>query len=185
MIEPNANSAPALGLSVNRCVFKAAGRFGLVAKAMAHRHKHLALHRYALPLRVRDHVGVSRHFNHVVRAHSPLHSKLGLFRIPTIPRDPIEASAKLRPCEMALTKESPLPVCLSVCVQRAALKTPPPSGRTLSFPEPAGAPLKRCGLLPPGKLWSPSAGSVHSPREGVATAHPSGKHVTQTADKPE
>ena len=26
-----------------------------------------------------------------------------------------------------------LPVCLSICVQRAALKAPPPFGRTLSF----------------------------------------------------
>ncbi len=46
------------------------------------------------------------------------------------------------------------------------------------------APLKRCGLLPPGKLWSPSADSIQSPREWVATAHPPGKHVPQTADKP-
>src|SRR5258708_22070555 len=46
------------------------------------------------------------------------------------------------------------------------------------------APLKRCGLLPPGKLWSPSADSIQSPREWVATAHPLGKHVPQTADKP-
>ncbi len=30
-----------------------------------------------------------------------------------------------------------LPVCLSICVQRAVLKTPPPFGRTLSFPESA------------------------------------------------
>jgi len=28
-----------------------------------------------------------------------------------------------------------LPICLSICVQRAALKAPPPFGRTLSFPE--------------------------------------------------
>src|SRR5260370_18117598 len=46
------------------------------------------------------------------------------------------------------------------------------------------APLKRCGLLPPGKLWSPSADSIQSPREWVAPAHPLGKHVPQTADKP-
>jgi single-strand DNA-binding protein len=46
------------------------------------------------------------------------------------------------------------------------------------------APLKRCGLLPPGELWSPSADSIQSPREWVATAHPLGKHVPQTADKP-
>jgi hypothetical protein len=32
----------------------------------------------------------------------------------------------------------------------------------------------RCGLLPPGKLWSPSADSIQSPREWVATAHPLG-----------
>ena len=36
------------------------------------------------------------------------------------------------------------------------------------------APLKRCGLLPPGKLWSPSADSIQSARESVATAHPFG-----------
>jgi hypothetical protein len=41
-----------------------------------------------------------------------------------------------------------LPVCLSICVQRAALKTPPPFGRTLSFLESA-ARLSRCGLLSP------------------------------------
>src|SRR5260370_40749809 len=76
-----------------------------------------------------------------------------------------------------------LPVCLSICVQRAALKTPPPFGRTLSFPESA-ARLCRCGLLAPDKLGSLSADSVQSPREWVATAHPLGKHVPQTADKP-
>jgi len=42
--------------------------------------------------------------------------------------------------------------------------------------------LRRCGLLPPGKLWSLSTDSVKSPREWVATAHPSGKLVPQTAD---
>src|SRR6202022_716392 len=42
----------------------------------------------------------------------------------------------------------------------------------------------RCGLLTPGKLWSPSADSVHSPREWIATAHPLGKHVPHPADKP-
>ncbi len=40
-----------------------------------------------LALRVRDHVGVSRHLNHVIRADSPLHSKLDLSRIPTVPRE--------------------------------------------------------------------------------------------------
>jgi hypothetical protein len=38
--------------------------------------------------------------------------------------------------------------------------------------------------LAPSKLWSPSADSIQSPREWVATAHPLGKHVPQTADKP-
>jgi single-strand DNA-binding protein len=46
------------------------------------------------------------------------------------------------------------------------------------------APLKRCGLLPQNEFGSPSADSVQSPREWVATAHPLGKHVPQTADKP-
>src|SRR5258708_17626721 len=76
-----------------------------------------------------------------------------------------------------------LPVCLSICVQRAALKTPPPFGRTLSFPTSA-ARLCSCGLLAPGKLGSLSADSVQSPWERVATAHPPGKHVPQTPDKP-
>ena len=35
------------------------------------------------------------------------------------------------------TGRLPSPVCLSICVQRAALKTPPPFGRTLSFQESA------------------------------------------------
>jgi hypothetical protein len=35
----------------------------------------------------------------------------------------------------AIEQGGSLPVCLSICVQRAALKTPPPFGRTLSFPE--------------------------------------------------
>src|SRR3981081_2904591 len=46
------------------------------------------------------------------------------------------------------------------------------------------APLKRGGLLPPGKLWCPSADPAQPPREWVATAPPLGKHVPQTADKP-
>jgi hypothetical protein len=37
----------------------------------------------------------------------------------------------------AIEQGGSLPVCLSICVQRAALKTPPPFGRTLSFPESA------------------------------------------------
>ena len=46
------------------------------------------------------------------------------------------------------------------------------------------APLQGADSCPPGKLWSPSADSLQSPREWVATAHPPGKHVPQTADKP-
>src|SRR5882757_6687588 len=38
--------------------------------------------------------------------------------------------------------------------------------------------------LPQSKFGSPSAVSIQSPREWVATAHPLGKHVPQTADKP-
>jgi len=34
----------------------------------------------------------------------------------------------------AIEQGNSLPVCLSLCVQRAALKTPTPFGRTLSFP---------------------------------------------------
>jgi hypothetical protein len=37
----------------------------------------------------------------------------------------------------AVEQGGSLPVCLSICVQRAALKTPPPFGRTLSFPDSA------------------------------------------------
>src|SRR3981189_3390576 len=94
-----------------------------------------------------------------------------------------ELAFATRAMRKAVEQGSSLPVCLSICVQRAALKTPPPFGRTLSF-RIRCAPLKRCGLLPPGKLWSPSADSIQSPREWVATAHPLGKHVPQTADKP-
>src|ERR1700733_5107894 len=46
------------------------------------------------------------------------------------------------------------------------------------------APLKRCGLLPHSQSGSPSADSVQSPWEWVATAHPLGKHVPHPADKP-
>jgi hypothetical protein len=49
----------------------------------------------------------------------------------------------------AVEQGGSLPICLSICVQRAALKTPPPFGRTLSFPKSATR-LYRCGLLAPG-----------------------------------
>src|SRR5206468_8380032 len=72
----------------------------------------------------------------------------------------------------------------SICVQRAALKTPPPFGRTLSFPESAArlsrgadsCPQASCGPLP--QILSSRRGS------GSRSAHPLGKHVPQTADKP-
>jgi single-strand DNA-binding protein len=47
-----------------------------------------------------------------------------------------------------------LPVCLSICVQRAALKTPPRFGRTLSFPESA-ARLSRGADSCPQASWGP------------------------------
>jgi hypothetical protein len=40
-------------------------------------------------------------------------------------------------CGKAVEQGGSLPVCLSICVQRAALKAPPPFGRTLSFPKSA------------------------------------------------
>src|SRR5258708_5289221 len=56
----------------------------------------------------------------------------------------------------AVEQGGSLPVCLSICVQRAALKTPPPFGRTLSFPKSAArlsrgadsCPQASCGPLP-------------------------------------
>ena len=84
----------------------------------------------------------------------------------------------------AVEQGGSLPVCLSICVQRAALKTPPPFGRTLSFPESAARLSRGADSYPHSKSGSPSADSVQSPREWVATAHPLGKHVPQTADKP-
>jgi len=54
---------------------------------------------------------------------------------------------------------------------------PRPSDAHSPFQNPLRA-SARCGLLPPGKLWSPSADSVQSPREWVATAHPPGKLIT-------
>src|ERR1700727_1175567 len=45
-------------------------------------------------------------------------------------------------------------VCLSICVQRAALKAPPPFGRTLSFPESATR-LCEVRTPPPKQVWVP------------------------------
>ena len=76
-----------------------------------------------------------------------------------------------------------LPICLSICVQRATLKAPPPFGRTLSLLESAArlykmrTPAPRQAVVP-FRRFCPVAEGV------VATAHPPGKHVPQTADKP-
>ena len=48
-----------------------------------------------------------------------------------------ELALATRVMREAVEQGGSLPVCLSICVQRAALKTPPPFGRTLSFPESA------------------------------------------------
>ncbi|WP_213807728.1 hypothetical protein [Granulicella sp. dw_53] len=48
-----------------------------------------------------------------------------------------ELAFATRVVRMAVERAGSLTVCPSVCVQRAALKTPPPFGRTLSFPESA------------------------------------------------
>jgi hypothetical protein len=84
-----------------------------------------------------------------------------------------ELAFATRAMREAIEQGGSLPVCLSICVQRAALKAPPPFGRTLSFQNPLRA-SARCGLLAPGKLGSLSADSVQSPWEWVATAHPPG-----------
>jgi len=48
-----------------------------------------------------------------------------------------ELAYATRAMREAVEQGGSLPVCLSICVQRAALKTPPPFGRTLSFPKSA------------------------------------------------
>jgi len=74
---------------------------------------------------------------------------------------------------------------LPFCLRSACRAQSTPALRTHALlPKIRYAPLKRCGLLTPGKLWSPSADFVQSPWEWVATTHPPGKHVPQTADKP-
>ena len=95
-----------------------------------------------------------------------------------------ELAFATRAMREAVEQSSSLPVCLSICVQRAALKTPPPFGRTLSFQDSATRLSRGADSCPHSKSGSPSADSIQSPREWVATAHPPGKHVPQTADKP-
>ena len=78
-----------------------------------------------------------------------------------------------------------LPSGLPFCLRSACRAQSTPALRTHALlPKIRFAPLNGCGLPTPGKLWSPSADSVQSPWEWVATAHPPGKHVPQTADKP-
>jgi hypothetical protein len=48
-----------------------------------------------------------------------------------------ELAFATRVVRKAVEQRGSLPVCLSICAQRAALKTPTPFGRTLSFPESA------------------------------------------------
>jgi hypothetical protein len=67
-----------------------------------------------------------------------------------------ELAFATRAMRKAVEQGGSLPVCLSICVQRAALKTPPPFGRTLSFPKSASrlsrgadsCPQASCGPLP-------------------------------------
>jgi hypothetical protein len=63
-----------------------------------------------------------------------------------------------------LTKEGSLPVCLSLCVQRATLKTPPPFGRTLSFPKSASR-LHEVRTPAPKQAVVPFRKTIQSPRE--------------------
>ena len=57
-----------------------------------------------------------------------------------------ELAFATRAMREAVEQGGSLPVCLSICVQRAALKTPPPFGRTLSFPKSA---TRLCGVRTP------------------------------------
>jgi single-strand DNA-binding protein len=78
-----------------------------------------------------------------------------------------------------------LPVCLSICVQRAALKTPPPFGRTLSFPESAARLFEVRTPIPvasPGPLPQ-----ILSSRRGSGSRRHTlrAEHVPQTAGQTE
>ena len=69
------------------------------------------------------------------------------------------------------------------CVQRAALRAPPPSGRTLSLRSSLRA-FQVSDSSRQGKLGSPSGKLPRSPWEWVAPAHPPGKHVPHPAGNP-
>jgi hypothetical protein len=65
-----------------------------------------------------------------------------------------ELAFATRAMREAVEQGGSLPVCLSICVQRAALKAPPPFGRTLSFPESA---MRLCEVRTPSPQasWGP------------------------------
>jgi single-strand DNA-binding protein len=74
---------------------------------------------------------------------------------------------------------------LPFCLRSACRAQNTPALRTHALlPDIRSAPF-RCGLLPRDKLGSPSTNLFHSPWEGVAPAHPPGKHVPHPADKPQ
>src|SRR6202051_5031819 len=84
---------------------------------------------------------------------------------------------------MPLNREAPFRFAFLSAFSVPRSKHPRPSDARSPSQHPLRA-SARCGLLAPGKLGSLSADSVQSPREWVATAHPLGKRVPQTADKP-
>src|ERR1700761_7294218 len=65
-----------------------------------------------------------------------------------------ELAFATRAMREAVEQGGSLPVCLSICVQRAALKAPPPFGRTLSFPESATR-LCKVRTPAPKQVWVP------------------------------
>ena len=69
-----------------------------------------------------------------------------------------------------------LPSCLPFYLRSCRAQDTPALRTHALLPRIRCAPLKRCGLLPPGKLWSPSADSIQSPREWVSKI--------ETADDP-
>ena len=79
---------------------------------------------------------------------------------------------------------SPFPFAFLSAFSVPRSRHPRPSDARSPSRDPLRA-SSRCGLLPQSKFGSPSADPFQSPREWVATAHPLGKHVPQTADKPE
>jgi hypothetical protein len=60
-----------------------------------------------------------------------------------------ELAFATRAMREAVEQGSSLPVCLSICVQRAALKTSTPFGRTLSFQDSAARLLRGADSCPP------------------------------------